>query len=243
MTSDKINVKIIKNIFLKFDKTYFNNLNLDKRTDVVLELINNIIDQFGIPLINKSSVLFVDKTKLSEISAGYEPNKKEMILNKDLLNKNHTDNIDLYFLLENILHETMHLIQDFKNSYQSLYNVIGKPYYIFQKHEQDAYNSTKDLMQQLRKIFNNSEFDMVVNFIENQINNREISSRQDLKSRNYATDKFSIQKQISQILPFYKDYHKFLDLEESKNKEKLIINNENTPNFHRNISIISFLQL
>lgn len=230
MTSDSIKIKKLKLFLSNFNTKYFNIQNEEKKKDLILNLINAMCKQCNVNTITMENLLFVDKQQIDNSSSQYDPLKIQLKFSNEILIKTPVDEIDIYSFLNNLFHETIHYIQHKQEKYlETLLNPLQSyPYYIFQQHEQDAYNSAIDLLEKSKIFFKDNIINAIINLIKNNKYNLENNSNKDLINRSYLNDYSSVQKQISQILPFYKDYHKFLELKENKNIEKSIISNKNT---------------
>lgn len=167
MTSKKIKIKPLETILKKFNMSILNNMTLDDKLELIVDLSNSISSQLKIKPITKDNIFLVTKNELANSSAEYMPNKNGIRINEEILTKIHNDNIDIYSLLGNIIHETIHYIQDNENKYNTLYSPIKtRPYYILQPHEQDAYNSEIDILKRAQHLFD-PVFSILLNLIEN----------------------------------------------------------------------------
>lgn len=212
LSSDNISInEDLKKMIIKFLPDNFNKLSENNKKSLIHQICNYICKELNCT-IDISNIIFNDNI---EKNAYFSFHDDKILLNKSIITQN-KDEFDFVGFLDNIIHETIHYCQKQNGLYlNDLTTPLPQPYYLFQQHEQDAYDSTYNILCKLKPIFSK----LIQGIIDSteQINSiNKNNAIADLTNRKYFTNENDIQAQINTILPFYKKIHTTDDLKENE---------------------------
>ncbi len=202
-----INKNVLINEFSKisknFELTYFNSLSIDDKKELLLNLakitancLNSIIDV--------NNILFVNKNDIGIGGASFSFNENLIRIDKGLI-ENKIDSINFLRLLDNVIHETVHYSQKQNKLFLEHLSVpLPVPYRTSQPHELDAYDTSGKILDEISRFLDN-ELCRQINELKNMKNFVNNLEALDLMTRHYSKEPEDIEKQIQEMLPFYKN--------------------------------------
>lgn len=222
-TLSSINIDVLKECLEKFKESEFLKLNYDERKSAIMALSIVICRQFDMVTISTDNFDFLSGENFTDSSARYDPVKCKIGFNKDLIASLNIDYIDIFCILDNTFHETTHYIQDKLGNFKEelICPFEGKPYYVFQDSEIDAYSSSWKILERIdSKKYVDFDIGLLLSAVKAQIDLYEDKSKNDLASRGYSNNYKDIKAQMKEIFPFYKDYDKFFKFREDDKIDK-----------------------
>lgn len=185
-----------------------NNLQEINQDDLTIEYLTR--DEKGI-------FIPPNKFTFNQTFLEYNFSKDDFQLNGNSLEQN--QRFLKYCLILNILHEFRHYQQYYLNKDKNNEIINGlnvplseTPLYLFQEHEIDAFNTSFDVAESFKDLFDDDFLD----YIKQEKNNFLTQQKEDKK-------KFSEKpkKLIQEVRPFYEDYLTLQDFELGKNPENI----------------------
>lgn len=227
MTLENINIKLLYQLE-SFNVFNFKRLNYDERISLIMEFSNSICKQYELE-IPFNNFKFLSREELYENSPGYNSNTKQIILDKTLINKSPICREDVFYILDSVIHETTHYIQDKLGLFLDiLQNPLSTtPYYLFQEHEEDAFDSSFYVLEKIIPSID-SDFEEILKDTQDMFYDLKNKAKEQLISQGYGVLEMSddeVKQQITNILPFHKDYCKFIKLEKNLSIERTNIEN------------------